>query len=98
MPVNHSAKKSCLTAPLDGDGRFAERLTGNTQQSLPSLPSVALGKGREALPSVLLVALGKGREALSSALLVALGKASLPLPSAMVIALGKASQLCRVSW
>ena len=70
-------------APIDGDGRFAERLTGGTQQSPPSLPSVALGKGREALPS---------------ALLVTLGKASLTLPSAMAITLGKASQLCQVSW
>ena len=83
VPVNHSAKKSCLTAPIDGDGRFAERLTRGTRQSPPSLPSVALGKGREALPS---------------ALLVTLGKASLTLPSAMAITLGKASQLCQVSW
>jgi len=34
VPVNHSAKKSCLTAPDDGYGRFAECLTG------------ALGKAR----------------------------------------------------
>ena len=48
VPINHSAKKSCLTAPIDGDGRFAERLTGGTRQSPPSLPSVSpttLGKG-----------------------------------------------------
>ena len=48
MPVNHSAKKSCLTAPIDGDGRFAEHLMEGTRQSPPSLPSVStttLGKG-----------------------------------------------------
>ena len=48
VPINHSAKKSCLTAPIDGDGRFAERLTDGTRQSPPSLPSVnptTLGKG-----------------------------------------------------
>ena len=48
VPVKHSAKKSCLTAPIDGDGRFAERLTEGTRQSPPSLPSVSpttLGKG-----------------------------------------------------
>jgi len=68
VPVKHSAKKSCLTAPVDGYGCFAERLTGALRKARSLCRvSLALHSAKvAALLSAYLVTLGKGREALPS--------------------------------